>query len=76
MSLRLVGVAAARIVLHRSARSKSYKLWREGANPRSLGRCVFLVDKMTQSISLLDMAPASPFIVPKGRVRVTFVLKR
>jgi hypothetical protein len=27
-------------------------------------------------ILLLDVAPASPFIVPKGRARVTFVVKK
>jgi hypothetical protein len=76
MSLRPVGVAAARIALHRSARSRGYKLSREEADLRSLGRCVFLGNKVTQSISLLDVAPTSPFIVPKGRARVTFVVKR
>jgi hypothetical protein len=43
--LRLVGFAAARVALHRSARSRGYKLSREGADPRSLlrgGACVLM----------------------------------
>jgi hypothetical protein len=38
-----VSLAVARIALHRSARSKGYKLSREGADPRSSsegGGCV------------------------------------
>jgi hypothetical protein len=35
MALHLVGFTMARVALHRSAR-RSYKLLREGANPRSL----------------------------------------
>jgi hypothetical protein len=38
MALRPVGFAIARVVLHQSARSKGYKLSREGADPRSLLR--------------------------------------
>jgi hypothetical protein len=40
MVLCLVDSTAARIVLHRSARSRGYKLLREGTDPRSLWRCV------------------------------------
>jgi hypothetical protein len=36
MTLRLVGFAAVRVALHRGARSRGYKLSREGADPRSL----------------------------------------
>jgi hypothetical protein len=46
MSLRPVGVAAARLALHRSTRSRGYKLLREGAVPSLvvfLGVCVDLV---------------------------------
>jgi hypothetical protein len=37
-----------------------------------------LVSEVCFSIQgpLLDVAPASPFIVPKGRARVTFVAKK
>jgi hypothetical protein len=36
MSLRPVDLAAARVALHRSARSRGYKLSREGTDPKSL----------------------------------------
>jgi hypothetical protein len=36
MALRLVDSTAARVALHRSARSRGYKLSREGMDPRSL----------------------------------------
>jgi hypothetical protein len=73
----------ARVALHRSARSRGYKLLREGANPRSLlrgdvcgcfwrGVCVVV----PLVLIFLDVAPASPFIVSKERTRVTFVVKR
>jgi hypothetical protein len=38
MTLRLVGFAAARVALHRSARSRGYKFLRQEADPRSLFR--------------------------------------
>jgi hypothetical protein len=38
MALRRVGSTAARVVLHRSARSRGYKLSRERTDPRSLLR--------------------------------------
>jgi hypothetical protein len=44
--LRPVDSAAARVALHRSARSRGYKLSREGVDPRSLLRgdvCVLLL---------------------------------
>jgi hypothetical protein len=67
MTLRLVGVAAAYVALHRSARSRGYKLSREKADPKSLGwGCVF-----DQSALL-----AFPFIVPKGRAQVTVMVNR
>jgi hypothetical protein len=40
MSLRPVNSAAAHVVLHQSARSRGYKLSREGADPKSLWWCV------------------------------------
>jgi hypothetical protein len=36
MSLRPVDSAATHVALHRSAHSRSYKLSREGADPKSL----------------------------------------
>jgi hypothetical protein len=36
MALRLADSTAARVTLHRSARSRGYKLSREGTDPRSL----------------------------------------
>jgi hypothetical protein len=38
MALRQVGFAAARVTLHQSARSRGYKVSREGADPKSLMR--------------------------------------
>jgi hypothetical protein len=38
MVLRSVSFAAAHVALHRSARSRGYKLLREEADPRSLVR--------------------------------------
>jgi hypothetical protein len=38
MALRPVGFAAARVALHRSARSRGYKVSREGTDPKSLVR--------------------------------------
>jgi hypothetical protein len=46
MALHLVGFAAAHVALHRSARSRGYKLSREGVDPRSLlrgGACVWML---------------------------------
>jgi hypothetical protein len=74
-----VGFATARVALHRSARSRGYKLSREGADPKSLVRggawmCgyvdVWLLDRS------LDVAPVSPFIASKERAQVTFMVKR
>jgi hypothetical protein len=80
MSLRPVDSAASHIVLHRNAHSRGYSLSREGADPKSLRRCA---SSSTCSVrcdliafSPLDVAPASPFIVFKGRAWVTFVVKR
>jgi hypothetical protein len=39
MSLRSVDVATARVALHQGARSRGYKLSREGACPKSLWWC-------------------------------------
>jgi hypothetical protein len=80
MSLRPVDVAAARVALHRSARGRGYNRSREGADPRSLWWCVSLsacaVSCALFLAILLDVALASPFIVPKGRAWVIFVVKR
>ena len=79
MFLRPLDSAAARVALHRSARSRGYKLSREGADPKSLwwrmGFSVWSVRCLFSKQGPLDVAPASPFIVPKGRARVTFVVK-
>jgi hypothetical protein len=40
MSLCPMDVGTARVVLHRSARSRGYKLSRDGADPKSLWWCV------------------------------------
>jgi hypothetical protein len=40
MVLRPVDSATARVVLHRSVRSRGYKLSREETDPRSLRECV------------------------------------
>jgi hypothetical protein len=40
MTLRLVDSTVARVTLHQSARSRGYKLSREGMDPRSLWRGV------------------------------------
>jgi hypothetical protein len=76
MTLRPVDSTVARVALHQSVRSRGYKLSREGTDPRSLwkGVCVDLV-RCVSSSSRLNVAPASPFIVPMGRARVTFVVK-
>jgi hypothetical protein len=68
-----VGFVAAHVALYRSARIKGYKLSREGADLKSLcgGVCV-----LSKTRPPLGVAPASPFIVSKGRARVTFVVKR
>jgi hypothetical protein len=77
MTLCAVDSTAARVALHRSARSRGYKLSREGTDPRSLwkGVCADLV-RCVSSSSYLNVAPASPFIVPMGRARVIFVVKK
>jgi hypothetical protein len=73
MTLRPMDSAATRVALHRSARSRGYKLLREGTDPRSLLRgdvCVVVLARCVCGCcvggSSLDVAPASPFIVPKG----------
>jgi hypothetical protein len=79
MSLCPVGSAVARVALHRSARSRGYKLSRKGEDPKSLQWCVSLSAWSVRCVSIrvpLDVAPASPFIVPKGRARITFMVKR
>jgi hypothetical protein len=86
MSLRSVDSAVARVALHWSACSRSYKLSREGADPKSLRwrmslcswlvRCVLEQESISPPRVSLDVASTSPFIVPKGRARVTFVVKR
>jgi hypothetical protein len=78
-----VGSTAAHVALHWSARSRGYKLSREGADRRSLLRgdvCVVVLERCVFVPSgshrgCLDVALASPFIVPKGRTRVTLVVK-
>jgi hypothetical protein len=77
-----VNSAAAHVALHWSAHSRGYKLLREGVDLRSLlrgdmcvvvlARCAFLVFVLV----VLRCGPYLPFIVPKGRARVTYVIKR
>jgi hypothetical protein len=70
-----VDSAAARVVLHRSAYSRGYKLSREGADPMSLlrgGACVLVFIPSSPCMSV----PASHFIVSKERTQVTFVVKK
>jgi hypothetical protein len=79
MSLCPVGVASARVALHRSARSRSYKFFLEGADPRSLrgrGVCVVLARCVCCVLARGVCVCAFSFIVFNGRVRVTFVVKR
>jgi hypothetical protein len=85
MSLCPVDSTAARVVLHRSARSRGYKLLRERSDPKSLWWCMSLRSWLVrcvleqESVSIgvpLDVASASPFIVSKRRARVTFMVKK
>jgi hypothetical protein len=65
MDLCPMDSTASRVASHWSARSRGYKLSRERADPRSLqGRCVCVC----RHESSLDVTPASPFIVSKGRL--------
>jgi hypothetical protein len=48
-----VDTAAARVVLHRSARSRGYKLSREQADPRSLLRGGACVDVLARGVCAL-----------------------
>jgi hypothetical protein len=85
ISLHPVDSAAARVALHRSARSRGYKLSRERADHKSLWwhmslsswsvRCVLEQGSILIGVPP-DVASASPFIVPKGRAHVTFVVKK
>jgi hypothetical protein len=74
--------------MHWGARSRGYKLSREGADPKSLvsggGDVLLWLDRLIVDLLIarspdhlidLDMAPASRFIASKGRARVTFVVK-
>jgi hypothetical protein len=78
MTLRPVDSTTARVALHRSARSRGYKLSREEMDLRSLWWSVCLVEYVCglSEVSPLRPVSASPFIVPKGRARVTVVVKR
>jgi hypothetical protein len=90
MTLRPVDSSAAHVALHQSARSRGYKLSREGTDPRSLqggvwvvlARCVSVIARCVcvfLSEVCVFIIPkcghSSPFIVFKGRARVTFVVK-
>jgi hypothetical protein len=85
MSLRPVDSAAARVALHRTVRSRGYKLSREGADPKSLWWCMsfsYWSVRCVLAQGSVSIGPSSrcgpclPFIVPKGRAWVTFVVKR
>jgi hypothetical protein len=52
MSLHPVDFAAARVALHRSARSRGNKLLREGADPKSLWWCVSLSAWSVRCVSI------------------------
>jgi hypothetical protein len=83
-ALRPVDSATARVDLYWSARSRGYRLLREEIDPRFLWRgecadlvmCAFRSESSRRSELTLDVAPASPFIVFKGRTRVTFMVKK
>jgi hypothetical protein len=70
-----VGSTAAHVASHRSARSRGYKLSREGADPRSLlrgdvcvvvlARCVFLISALVLSGSP-RCGPCLPFYSFQG----------
>jgi hypothetical protein len=74
MTLRPVDSIPARVALHQSARSRGYKLSREGADPRSLRGYFYCY--LSEVSPLIDMVPTSLFIVSKGRAQVTFAVKR
>jgi hypothetical protein len=85
MSLRPMDSVAARVALHRSVRSRGYKLSRERADPKSLWWCMSFSSWSVRcflaygSISIRPSSrcgPCLPFIVPKGRAWVIFVVKR
>jgi hypothetical protein len=44
--------------------------------PRFYVSCLKESVLISRRESPLDVAPASPFIVPKGRARITFVVKK
>jgi hypothetical protein len=69
MSLRPVDVATARVALHQSARSRDYKLSREGADPKSLWWCVSLSACSTSCVSIgvpPRCGPCLPFYSTQG----------
>jgi hypothetical protein len=57
MALHLVGFAANRVALHRGARSRGYKLLREGAGPKSLERWWF---RLSSRCCLLAVVASLP----------------
>jgi hypothetical protein len=73
---------AACVALHQSARIRVYKPSREGVDPKSLWWCVSVSVCSVCCVSImggvhhLDVALASPFIVPKGMIWVIIVVKR
>jgi hypothetical protein len=87
MSLHPVDSAIAHVALHWSARSRGYKLSRERerVDPKSLVvyEFVLLVSEVYSRIGVCFSSespprcgPCLPFYSPKGRARVTFVVKR
>jgi hypothetical protein len=69
MSLRLVDVATACVALHQSARSRGYKLLREGADPKSLWWYVILSFCLVNCVSIAlfpRWAPCLPFYSSQG----------
>jgi hypothetical protein len=71
-----VGFATICVALHRSARSRGYKLSREGAGPKSL-EWWWWFDSGCYSIRFCPpcSSPCPPFIASKGRAWVTFAVK-
>jgi hypothetical protein len=77
MTLRPVDSAAARVALHRSARSRGYKLSRERTYTRSLrGSCVCLVFARCVPVVVVCFGLYLPFYSFQGRAWVTFVVER
>jgi hypothetical protein len=77
MTLRPVGFAAARVALHRSARSRVTSFRERERIPSLFGGGVWCVSfGVVSFFSSYELSRDSPFIASKVRARVTFVVKR